>query len=194
MNDISIMIIRTSKSLLFCVVGILSATIGEAILPIPPPLIPNASRIVLGNRDGMQQFTFRGGVVNYWPSQGSQWRAGPNSADGDTLAGASEAADLLNGCLVYACARAEQIRLHPMPGESQSRVIAYRRSDGSGHAFVYYKNGSTFTAEDNYGNTTAMPAFENRAASEALYMAKAFQKRTSAGRFPPASASFVGAY
>lgn len=99
-----------------------------------------------------------------------------------------------NGCLVYACARAEQIRLNQNDGETQSRVIAYRRSDGTGHAFVLFKRGNAYVAEDNCGNTAVMPVFENRAAAEALYMAQTFQKRTTAGLSAPVQASFIGKF
>jgi hypothetical protein len=182
------------KILLFCLTAIVTAGAGEGFSRKQPPPISNLSRTIFRQNGQAHQFTFRGGVVNYWPTRGAQWTSGRDSASGGTFAGAPDSAALPNGCLVYACARAEQIRLHPNGSESQSRVITYRRSDGSGHAFVLYKSGSAFVAEDNSGNKTPMPAFENRAAAEALFMAKTFQKRTAAGIFDPVQASFVGKF
>jgi hypothetical protein len=149
---------------------------------------------MLRNDIDQHHFSFRGGVVNYWPSRGSQWTAGGSTQAKGVFADASSSAALPNGCLVYACARAEQIRLHPRQGESQSRVITYRRSDGSGHAFVLFKAGKRYVAEDNCGNSTVMPAFANRSSAEALFMAQTFQKRTAAGYSAPVQASFVGKF
>jgi hypothetical protein len=156
--------------------------------------VTDVSRAAFQNNGEFQQFAFRGGVVNYWPLRGAQWTAGRGAVSGETFATTPESANLPNGCLVYACARAEQIRLRSQNGESQSRVITYRRADGSGHAFVLYKSGKTFVGEDNFGNRTPMPSFENRSASEALFMARTFQKRTSIGSFTPVQATFVGKF
>ena len=171
----------------------LTLSAGEKALNEPPSIL-NVSRTIFRSNDSFHQFKFRGGVVNFWPSRGAQWSAGRVKGSRETFADASRTADLPNGCLVYACARAEQIRLHPRGDESLSRVIAYRRADGSGHAFVLFKRGKTYVAEDNSGNTAVMPAFENRSASEALYMARNFQNRTAAGYFAPVQASFIGKF
>ena len=171
----------------------LTVSAGEKTLYRTPSVL-EASRAIYRSDDSFHQFRFRGGVVNYWPSRGAQWTAIRGKGPRETFADASQSADLPNGCLVYACARAEQIRLQPRGDESQSRVIAYRRADGSGHAFVLFKKGKTSVAEDNSGNRTVMPAFENRSASEALYMARNFQNRTASGYFAPVQASFIGKF
>lgn len=181
------------RSLLVCLTGISSVLAGEKIKNPPP--IQNISQTIFRNKDSqLHQFSFRGGVVNYWPSRGSQWTRDPGTPGGAIYAAAPASTSMPNGCLVYACARAEQIRLDRNDGATQSRVIAYRRSDGSGHAFVFYKQGDSFVAEDNCGNLAKMPSFENRSAAEALYMARIFQKRTAAGISNPVQASFVGTY
>lgn len=160
-----------------------------------PPPIQNISRTIFwNNASEIHQFSYRGGVVSYWPSRGSQWTRDHSPQGSGVYAAAPASAAMPNGCLVYACARAEQIRLDRNDGETQSRVITYRRSDGSGHAFVLYKQGKVYVAEDNCGNRSEMPSFENRSAAEALYMARIFQKRTSAGYSNPVQASFVGTY
>jgi len=175
---------------LFLISG-LTLSAGEKALYRTPFLL-SASRTVSRNDASFHQFRFRGGVVNYWPKRGAQWTVSRVKGPRETFAGAARSAGLPNGCLVYACARAEQIRLQPRGDESQSRVIAYRRKDGSGHAFVLFKKGRTYVAEDNSGNKTGMPAFENRSASEALYLARHFQSHTAAGFFGPVQASFIG--
>lgn len=187
---------KTMLSLSTAVILILAAdaSAGPRNSSRVPPSIFNASPTILRNEIDLHQFTFRGGVVNDWPSRGAQWTEDRNAQAKGTFADASNSAALPNGCLVYACALAEQIRLRPRHGESQSRVITYRRSDGSGHAFVFFKSGSTYVAEDNSGNITPMPAFANRSSAEALYMAQTFQKRAAAGYSTPVQASFVGKF
>ena len=182
------------RSLLVCLAGVSSVSAGERVKGPPP--IQNISRTIFWNNESeVHQFSYRGGVVNYWPSRGSQWtRNHSTQIGGTTYAAAPASASMPNGCLVYACARAEQIRLDRNDGQTQSRVVAYRRSDGSGHAFVLYKSGQAYVAEDNSGHRTAMPSFENRSDAEALYMARAFQKRTAAGISNPVQASFIGTY
>ena len=181
------------KSLLVCLAGMSSISAGERVKDPPP--IQNISRTIFwNNATDMHQFRYRGGVVSYWPSRGAQWTRQHSSETSGTYAAAPASASMPNGCLVYACARAEQIRLERNDGETQSRVIAYRRSDGSGHAFVLYKSGKSYMAEDNCGNKTAMPSYENRSGAEALYMARTFQKRTAAGISYPVQASFIGKF
>jgi hypothetical protein len=181
------------RSLLVCLAGVSSVSAGERVKDPPP--IQNISRTIFGNNDSdVHQFRYRGGVVNYWPSKGAQWTRNHGAESSATYAAAPKSASMPNGCLVYACARAEQIRLDRTDGETHSRVITYRRSDGSGHAFVLYKSGSSYVAEDNCGNKTAMPSFENRSAAEALFMARIFQKRTAAGISYPVQASFIGKF
>jgi hypothetical protein len=183
-----------SFSLALLLAGALTASAGERTSRKSPPPVLEVSRTIFRNPNGMHQFSFRGGVVNYWPSRGSQWIAADGPQTGATFAAAPDSATLPNGCLVYACARAEQIRLHPQSGESHSRVITYRREDGSGHAFVLYKSRGAYMAEDNYGRKTPMPAYRNRSSAEALYMAQTFQKRTASQNFAPIQASFVGKF
>jgi|GEM_PF-3856481 hypothetical protein len=158
------------------------------------PSTPQWSRSESRSLRGPQRFSYRGGVVNYWPSKGSQWTPTGGKNDGKIFADTPTAAALPNGCLVYACARAEQIRLNSSHRETKSNVITYRRADGSGHAFVVYKKDQAFIAEDNCGNKTRVPAYENRSRAEALYLAQTFQRRTGSGISMPVQAAFVGSF
>lgn len=140
------------------------------------------------------QFGYRGGIVTYRPAFGAKWS--PQGDDGAGIfASGPEPSLLPNGCLVYACSRAEQIRTDPGEGESRSRVVCYRREDGSGHAFVLYQKDGKSCAEDISGSCTVMPPFGNLSSAEALFMASTFQKRTHPRNFsPPIQASFIGNY
>lgn len=144
--------------------------------------------------DFIYRFNFRGGTVNYRPDQGAQWIPAAGCRGSATYSAGPAPTSLPNGCLVYACARAEQIRLQSSRGETRSQVIGYTRSDGSGHAFIIYQKDGMPMAEDNSGARTAMPSPIGRSSAEALCLAELFQKRTQSTGSAPIRASFVGRY
>ena len=93
------------------------------------PIFGDSREIVQSRNNYLYRFAFRGGKVVYWPERGAQWLPdAPNGTRGTFAAGLGYS-PLPNGCLVYACARAEQIRLRPECGETRSEVIGFRRPD-----------------------------------------------------------------
>jgi hypothetical protein len=158
------------------------------------PIFGKSREVLKDRSDFAYRFTFRGGTVTYRPDQGAQWFPKGGRSRGETFSGGHSSAALPNGCLVYACARAEQIRLRPAKGESRSQVVGYKRSDGSGHAFVLFEKEGIPLAEDNSGTRAVMPHPLGRSSAEALCMATLFQRRARLGGSEPVQASFVGRY
>jgi len=160
------------------------------------PIFGDSREVVRENNHFTYRFTYRGGTVTYRPKIGADWKK-----DGTTIEsvagtqGASRAYPVFpNGCMVFACARAEEIRRNPALG-TRSQVIGYKRSDGTGHAFVMYEKGGAMFAEDDRGCKLTIPAWKGRTPSEALRMAALFQSRTHPANFPaPVRASFIGDY
>ena len=137
------------------------------------------------------RFSYRGGTVIYVPYVGSRWIAQNRSVG--TFISSGRSADLPNACLLYACERAEEIRLRPRNGESGSQVIAYARADGGGHAFVVYRKNCRLIAEDNLGFRIELPGYRVRSPQEALRLATLFHTQT-ARRGYPVAARFLGDY
>ncbi|GAT32122.1 hypothetical protein TSACC_2519 [Terrimicrobium sacchariphilum] len=160
------------------------------------PIFGKSRGIVRNGHAYQYQFRYRGGLVTY-----EGWRGGVWSMDGSRrpvgVAHAMEpgqAPPFPNGCLVYACMRAEEMRIGWQPGR-RSQVIAYYRGDGSGHAFVVYDLPEGVFGEDNLGRKVRLPDWKNRTSSEALRLATAFCQQTKARRSSyPREASFIGMY
>lgn len=146
------------------------------------------------------RFPYRGGVVTYHPAEGSSWKA--EAADGDSLGSVGGSASpalfsarLPHGCLVFACARAEEIRAKAMPEATKSQAVAFKRSDGSGHAFVVYEGPDGVMGEDDRGYRVKLAEWRNRSAGEALRLSRQFSVLTHPAGFPaPVSAEFIGVY
>lgn len=159
------------------------------------PIFGASRRVIKTESDFAYQFAYRGGLVTYLPSAGARWSRSAAAPKRSHYSGPSGPGQLPNGCLVYACSRAEEIRLHPRNRESGSQVICYSRADGSGHAFVLYQRAGRTVAEDNRGIRTFLPSYKNRSGSQALYLASIFQQRSGGLNSSPAvQAAFVGRY
>jgi hypothetical protein len=137
-------------------------------------------------------FNYRGGTVIYRPFVGSKWLSKRSPSTSSEFSD-SVTRNLPNGCLVYACARAEQIRLQPRNGESKSQVIGFSRATGGGHAFVIYEKGGRLIGEDNLGFRGKLPRYRNRSPSEALRLARTFQA-LSGRPGVPVQAWFLGSF
>ena len=160
------------------------------------PIFGKSRGIVRNGNVYQYQFPYRGGLVTY-----EGWRGGVWSMDKSRrpvgVARAMEPGQtppFPNGCLVYACMRAEEMRMGWQPGR-RSQVIAYYRRDGSGHAFVIYDLPGASFGEDNLGRRVSLPSWKIRTPEEALRLARLFCQRTNARVSSyPREASFIGAY
>lgn len=167
------------------------------------PIFGEDREVVRMGGQYVYRFPFRNGMVTYRPQVGAAWvKSSGDDSVGRIAAAPSEnsaaaASRLPNSCLVFACARAEEIRLGVGRDrlKTNSQVISFRREDGTGHAFVVYqKNGQSF-GEDDRGLTVPISAWQNRGGSEALRIAREFSVQTHpAGYSSPCQASFVGQY
>jgi hypothetical protein len=163
------------------------------------PIFGDMREVVREGNKYTYRFPYRGGTVSYRPKVGADWKKEGSLTSSREVAGSARAIGnsfptLPNGCMVFACARAEEMRRIPSRG-SRSQVIAYKRFDGSGHAFVVYeKDGKSF-AEDDRGYRLQIPSWKARTAAEALALSEYFQQRTHPASFPaPIRASFVGEF
>jgi hypothetical protein len=162
------------------------------------PIFGEAREVVRENNRYTYRFPYRGGTVSYRPKIGADWKKEGGTAP-ESLAGSSRAVThsypiLPNGCMVFACARAEEMRRIPSRA-TRSQVIAYKRLDGTGHAFVIYEKDGIYLAEDDRGCRLEVPAWKSRTPAEALAIAGYFQQRTHPANFPvPVRATFVGEY
>lgn len=162
------------------------------------PIFGEMREVVREGNQYTYKFPYRGGTVSYRPKSGADWKK-EGSLTSREVAGSARALGnsfptLSNGCMVFACARAEEMRRIPSAG-SRSQVIAYKRFDGSGHAFVVYEKNGKSLAEDDRGYRLQVPAWKSRTPAEALAIAEYFQSRTHPANFPtPIRASFVGEY
>lgn len=162
------------------------------------PIFGEMREVVREGNQYTYKFPYRGGTVSYRPKSGADWKK-EGSLTSREVAGSARALGnsyptLPNGCMVFACARAEEMRRIPSAG-TRSQVIAYKRFDGSGHAFVVYQKGGRSLAEDDRGYRLEVPAWKTRTPAEALSIAEYFQTRTHPASFPaPIRASFVGEF
>lgn len=160
------------------------------------PIFGGARGVVRTGNTYQYCFPYRGGMVVY-----DGWRGGFWSMDKSRrpvgVARAIEpgqVAPLPNGCLVYACMRAEEIRMGWQPGR-RAQVITYYRWDGSGHAFVVYDLDGMSFGEDDLGRRVRLPSWKARTPDEALNLARLFCQRTNARSIAyPQEASFIGMY
>lgn len=146
-------------------------------------------------------FPYRNGTITYRPKSGASWvkasgESARNIGNNPSVRGSSSAAqELPNSCLVFACAKAEEIRYGLFPRKSKSQVISFRRSDGSGHAFVVFIQNGLAYAEDDRGFVVPVSYWQDRSPAEALRISRDFSVQTHPANFPsPCKASFVGEY
>lgn len=161
------------------------------------PIFGESREVVHTNNQYTYQFAYRGGTVTYNPATGAEWKddARQDSRTDGTMGSGKKAASLPNGCLVFACARAEEIRRTSPAQRPRSQVIGYTRADGTGHAFVLFEEAGAALAEDDRGCRLTVPAWKTRSAEEALALAKTFQRLTHPADFPdPIRASFIGTF
>jgi len=146
-------------------------------------------------------FPYRNGTITYRPRSGASWvkaSTGEKVANvgvGPAVRSSSAAAQLPNSCLVFACAKAEEIRYGLHPRKNQSQVISFRRTDGTGHAFVVFRQNGLAYAEDDRGFIVPVSLWQNRTSAEALRIARDFSIQTHPANFPsPCKAAFIGEY
>jgi len=160
------------------------------------PIFGGSRSVSRGSSGSVYRFYYRDAVVVYNPYTGSTWsNTGKKilAGAGGALGGSRKAINLPNGCLVYACAKAEEIRLHQYPALCGSEVIGLYWPDGRGHALVIYKTGGRAYAEDDRGFVVPVNPWQSRSAMEARRIADEFMARTSLDPvFPASSASFIG--
>lgn len=161
------------------------------------PIFGDSREVIRENNNFSYRFTYRGGTVTYRPKMGAEWKK-DGAAASDSVAGVKGVNRnypvFPNGCMVFACARAEEMRRNPALG-IRSQVIGYKRADESGHAFVVYEKGGRWFAEDDRGYKLSMPAWKNRTPEQALDIAKRFQSQTHpASSAAPVRASFIGVF
>jgi len=129
------------------------------------------------------QFPYRGGFVTYEPYFGAYWsRVAPNQSHVDWVdskgGGAPYAETVVRGCLIYACKKAETIRLGGLPGASRAQVIGYQRMQkGSGHSIVVYDYNGRTIAEDPLRQVQVSP-WKERTPAQALRIAREFSRTT----------------
>lgn len=162
------------------------------------PIFGPSREVVRENDHFVYRFPYRGGTVSYRPGSGSEWSGGTNPArESNSPAGfgkSNRIASLPNGCMVYACARAEEIRRNG-GASGKSQVIGYKCADGAGHAIVVFEKGGRFIAEDDRGFRLPVQAWTSRSTAEALAIARDFQQRTyPSGYAAPVRASFIGQF
>lgn len=161
------------------------------------PIFGDSREVIRANDQYTYQFAYRGGTVTYTPATGAEWRddARMDSRIDAAMGSGKKATSLPNGCLVFACARAEEMRRSAPTPPPRSQVIGYTRADGTGHAFVLFEEAGAVLAEDDRGYRLTMPAWKTRSLAEALGLAKTFQRLTHPADFPaPIRASFIGTF
>lgn len=150
-------------------------------------------------------FPFRNGMITYRPRSGASWvkastgermsNIGSGTVPTPSTKSSSAAARLPNSCLVFACAKAEEISYGLHPRKSQSQVVSFRRPDGSGHAFVVFRQNGLAYAEDDRGFIVPVSLWQDRSPAEALRIARDFSIQTHPANFPsPCKAAFIGEY
>lgn len=140
------------------------------------------------------QFPYRGGYVTYEPYLGAYWGRTPESRSHvdwvDSKGSSAPSADtVVRGCLIYACKKAETIRLGGLPGASRAQVIGYQRmQQGGGHSFVVYDYRGRTIAEDPV-RQVSVSRWTERTPAQALRLAREFARTTFN---PPKVAAFYG--
>lgn len=165
------------------------------------PIFGDNREVIKVGRRFVYCFPYRNGIITYRPKTGASWAKSPNGESvanvgvGPDANSSVAASRLPNSCLIFACAKAEEIRFGLFPRKSKSQVISFRRTDGSGHAFlIFHQNGLAY-AEDDRGYVVPVSLWQDRSPAEALRIAKDFSAQTHPVGFPsPCKASFVGEY
>lgn len=150
-----------------------------AILLFIPAI--HAQRLPLSSAE-RYRFQFRGDTITYDPYAGSSWSRPAKKTAHDyqrssAFASSREVANLSRSCLLYACAKAEEIQRGAHPGLSDSRVIGFASFRGK-HAILLYRKGGAFFAEDH----RQFPVHISAQANGALSVAREFVAKTSGGR------------
>lgn len=149
-------------------------------------------KVFMVNNKYYYQFPYRGGFVTYDPYIGAYWsKIAPNSGQKDVFDPSKDFHDsdiVINGCLIYACEKAEKIRRGGFPGASRAQVIGFRRVQTVGHSFVVYDYRGRTIAEDNTRWAFVSPWTE-RTPAQALRIAQQFNRSVFNG---PTSAVFYG--
>lgn len=166
------------------------------------PIFGESREVIRQGERFVYCFPYRNGTITYRPRSGASWAktptgervanvgVGPASKQSSTAA-----ARLPNSCLVFACAKAEEISYSLHPRKSQSQVISFRRADGSGHAFVVFRQNGLAYAEDDRGYVVPVSFWQERTSAEALRIAREFSVQTHPANFPsPCKAVFIGEY
>ncbi len=159
------------------------------------PVFGNSRGIVHSGHASQYQFHYRGGLVTYDAWRGSFWSMDRRHQPVGRALEPGQIPWFPNGCMVYACMRAEEMRMGWQPGK-RAQVIAYNRWNGCGHAFVVYDLPGVGTfGEDDLGRRVRLPSWKARRPEEALRLAKLFCQRTNTRScFYPKDASFIGMY
>ncbi len=140
------------------------------------------------------EFPYRGGYVTYEPYLGAYWsRSALGRSQVDWVDGKSGdppySDTVVRGCLIYACKKAETIRLGRLPGASRAQVIGYQRiQKGGGHSFVVYDYNGRTIAEDPV-RRVPVSQWTKRTPDQALRTAREFTRTTFNG---PKVAAFYG--
>jgi len=160
------------------------------------PIFGKSRGIVRNGHVYQYQFPYRGGLVTYEGWRGGVWSMDKSGRPVGAVRAMEpgQAPPFPNGCLVYACMRAEEMRMGWQPGR-RSQVITYFRGDGSGHAFVVYDLPGASFGEDNLGRRVRLPSWKSRTPEEALRLATVFCRQTKARVSSyPREAAFIGMY
>ncbi len=168
------------------------------------PALGQARKIVSINNTYYFQFPYRGGFVTYEPKDGAFWRKTPlslkHAGTVNDKNNPPSSASLINGCLVYACERAEIIRRGGLPGAKRSQVIGYQRMDNSGHSFAIYDFNGRTIAEDDQQRRVDVSPWTERTPAQALKIAREFCRKVDSGNLRrtifnrPRNAIFYGEY
>lgn len=149
------------------------------------------------NEGILAQFPYRGGTVVYSPASGSNWVQTPKSRAkkkqiGGKLQSSRVSAGLPQGCMVYACVKAEEIRHGKHPGLSRSQVISFQHSEGRHSFLTYWKDGALYAEDHRRFPVRMASSYERRSA---LALSREFVSKSTPGSVmnPPISAYVLGA-
>jgi len=199
MKTINLFIIRA----LVFVISILSIGCARSVVQAynSTPIFSKSRHIYQVNGKYLYRFHYRGVCVTYRPNGGAT--IGKHAANPGSIVSVSDLDNnfptriggLANGCLVFACAKAERIERGLELGVTRSEVIAFVRTGGTKHAIVIYnKNGKTI-AEDDFGYVAVITNWKARSPAQALLLATMFTYATHVYGSPqPLRARFVGKF